>query len=271
MNRYLELFRLENGIIGFIGIFVAAFIAAGTSIGDHWQNLAIMCVGVLAFIAGGNSLNDYIDRDIDKVAHPNRPLPSGRIQPKYALYIGIAALAAACICSLLLFDWLSTTIVIIACILMVAYETVLKQRGFVGNVTIALMTGMVFLLGGAIVGHIERCYEVAGMAFLVSVGREIVKDIEDMDGDKGDRWTLPMAVGKKKAGMIAAVFYVSGPVLSILPMIQNTFGQLYYLVVVADIMFIYAAYILFQDPHRSQKTAKAAMLAALVAFILGVI
>lgn len=270
MNKYLELFRLENGIIGIIGLVVSAFIASGTDFPNHLVTIAIACVIVVFFITGGNSLNDYIDRDIDKVSHPERPIPSGRIEPKKALYIGSASLLVSFALSFTLNNFVSTAIVLIAIFLMLMYELTLKQKGFIGNVTIALMTGMVFLLGGSVTGHIETCVYVAGMAALVTVGREITKDIEDMEGDKGRR-TLPMQLGKKKAGIVAAAFYIAGPCLSIVPMIQHTSGMLYLTVLVADAMFIYASVILFNDPHRSQKIAKIAMFAALISFVLGVI
>ena len=269
MNKYLELFRLENGIIGIVGVAVTAFIAVGTSIVDYWQYIIFGCITVILFIAGGNGLNDYIDRDIDKVSHPERPLPSGRMEPKSALYISIACLVLSFVSSFVQ-NVQCIIIVGIAIILMVLYETMLKQRGFIGNITIAILTGMVFLLGGSIVFHMENCFEVAGMAALVTVGREITKDIEDMEGDEGRR-TLPMMIGKKNAGIIAAIFYIAGPILSVLPIIDHSMGPLYPVVFVADAMFIYAAFILFNDPHRSQKTAKLAMMVALVAFILGAV
>ena len=267
MNKYLELFRLENGIIGIVGIAVTAFIAAGTSMVDSWQYIILGCVTVILFIAGGNSLNDYIDREIDKSSHPERPIPSGRMEPKVALYLGAACLVLSFVSSFVQ-SVECIVIVGIAIVLMVLYETVLKQRGFIGNVTIAVLTGMVFLLGGSIVGHMDNCYEIAAMAALVTVGREITKDIEDMEGDVG-RHTLPMLIGKRNAGIVAAAFYIAGPILSILPIIDKSMGPLYPCVFAADVMFIYAAIILFNSPHRSQKTAKYAMMVALVAFILG--
>ncbi len=139
-----------------------------------------------------------------------------------------------------------------------------------GNITIAILTGMIFLLGGAVAGNVEKTYVLAGMAVLVNIGREIVKDIEDMEGDKG-RSTLPMRIGVRNAGMLASVFYIAGPALSIWPMFAGMFSAWYMRVLVPDAMFIYASYILFTDPHRSQKTAKIAMLAALAAFMAGVI
>ena len=274
MNKYLELFRLENGIIGIVGVAVTAFIAVGTDMVSYWQYILFGCVTVILFIAGGNGLNDYIDREIDKASHPERPLPSGRMEPETALRISVACLILSFASSFVqLFNgenYPCIIIVGIAIILMVLYETMLKQRGFVGNLTIAILTGMVFLLGGSIVAHMENCIEIAGMAALVTVGREITKDIEDMEGDEG-RHTLPMTIGKRNAGIVAAAFYIAGPILSILPLIEGSMGPLYPLVFIADGMFIYTAFILFNDPHRSQKTAKYAMMVALVAFILGAV
>ena len=273
MNKYLQLFRLQNCAIGIIGILASAFIAVEAEVSeltDSWFNVILACVIIITFMAGGNALNDYVDRDIDKIGHPERPIPSGRMQPKSALYAGCMMLGLAVALSLLFQDILSILIVIVACLLMLAYELGLKQRGFVGNVTIAVLTGGIFLLGGAIVDNIEGTYMLVGMAVLVNIGREITKDIEDMDGDK-DRKTLPMSIGVKNAGVIAAIFFISGVALSIWPLYTGMFGTYYISILVPDAMFIYASYILFSDPRRSQKVAKIAMLVAFVAFIFGVI
>ncbi len=269
MNKYLQLFRIGNAIMGIIGVTVASFMASGTGIADHWINLLISALIVFMFVCGGNALNDSIDAEIDKTAHPERPVPSGRMTAKEARNAGIIMLAGSAAASLLTMDPACILIVTVAVALMVAYELFLKQRGFVGNLTIAALTGMTFLMGGAAVSNAEGNVIVAVMAALVSVGREIAKDIEDMEGDEG-RVTLPMKIGKKGAAAVACVFFIAGPMLSIVPMIQHTYGPMYYLVVVADALFIFCAYSVFSDPHKAQKTAKIAMFAALIAFILGV-
>ena len=270
MNRFLRLFRLGNGVMGILGVVIGAFIAVGFSIGDHVLNLIISSAVVLAFIAGGNSINDYIDIEIDRTAHPKRPLPTGEIAPSTALVIGVSGLAIASLLSVLMMSVLVTAIVIIAAFLMVSYELFLKQRGFAGNIVIAVLTGMIFLFGGAVAGNIEGNFIIAAMAALVSVGREIAKDIQDMGSDEGRR-TLPMTIGVKRASAVAAVFFVLGPVLSIWPLLDGMFGWLYCVVFVADAIFIYSAFIIFRKADVSQKTAKFAMLIALIAFVLGVI
>lgn len=269
MNRYLQLFRLENAIMGVFGVLIASFMAVGTGLPDHWRNLVISAVIVFIFIGGGNALNDYIDCEIDKTAHPERPVPSSRLKPVQARNAGIAMLGLSVVASFLTMDVVCIAIVAIAAVLMVSYETFLKQRGFVGNLTIAVLTGMVFLLGSALVGDVMANMVVALMACLVSIGREIAKDIEDMDSDEG-RKTLPMSIGVKASSIIACVFFILGPVLSILPMISQTYGPLYYTVIVADIVFVYCAASVFKDPHKAEKKAKLGMMIGLVAFLLGV-
>lgn len=269
MNAYLQLFRTGNAVMGIVGVLVSCFMAAGLDIADAYVNLLISAVVVFMFICGGNALNDYIDHEIDRTAHPERPIPSGRMSRRNALYAGLVMLFGSVLVSFLTFDIECIAIVVIACILMVAYETCLKQRGFVGNLTIAVLTGMMFLLGGAVVGSFTDNLIVALMATLVSIGREISKDIEDMDSDEG-RKTLPMSIGTRNAAILACIFFVAGPVLSIQPMVAGTYGILYYTVVIADALFLVCAASVFKDPHKAQKTAKKAMIVALVSFILGV-
>lgn len=270
MNRYLRLFRLGNGIMGALGVLIGAFLAAGFGVLDHWWNILISSAVVVSFIAGGNALNDYIDREIDKTGHPDRPLPRGEITPKTAKWCGIGGLALACVISLLMGSWMSSCIVTAAAILMVSYELYFKSIGFLGNLEIALLTGMLFIYGGAAVNNIMGVAIFAAMAVLVSIGREITKDIEDMESDEG-RKTLPMSIGKKKAGALAAAFYIAGPVLSVYPLLAGGFNILYCTVLAADAIFIYCALILFKDAHSSQKNAKIAMFIALFAFVLGVL
>ncbi len=281
MNRYLRLFRFGNGLMGIIGVIVGAFIASGLNITDYWISIAISGLIVFIFMAGGNAINDYIDRDIDKIAHPERPVPRGEINPVtaknlgifmmiLAVLIGILAQASSFYFDFIFWDFISTIIVLVAALLMVSYEIFLKQRGFIGNVTIALMTGMLFLLGGAVCNNAIVVVPIALMAILVNIGREIAKDIEDQASDEG-RDTLPMRIGVKKAASIAFVFFISGVALSVWPFMHGSMSDLYLVVLAADAMFIYAAIIVFKSAHSAQKIAKIAMIIALLAFVIGVI
>ena len=270
MNKYLQLFRIGNVVMGIIGVAVASFMASGTEIVDHWVGLLISVLVVFMFISGGNALNDSIDAEIDKTAHPERPVPSGRMTAAEAKRIGVIMLVGSVLASFLTLDPVCIAIVVIACVLMFSYELFLKQRGFVGNLTIAALTGMTFLMGGAVVSNAEGNAIVALMAMMVSVGREISKDIEDMESDEG-RVTLPMRIGARNASMVACVFYLLGVAMSVIPLVTGMYSILYAIVVIADAFFVIAAVSVFSAPHKAQKIAKFGMLWGLVAFILGAI
>jgi geranylgeranylglycerol-phosphate geranylgeranyltransferase len=254
--------------MGIVGLLMSVLIATGTSIFDYWADIVPAAVVIFFFVAAGNALNDYMDREVDKVAHPERPIPSGRIKASTARTISIYCFSAALIASFFL-RIEATLVVIVALVLMLSYEISTKKKGLSGNLTIGVLTGMLFIFGGSIVGMIDKTIIIALMAGLATVGREIVKDIEDMEADY-DRNTLPKRIGKRNAGIAGSIAFIVAVALSPVPYLTDMFGSGYLLtVLVADAIFIYCSIIHFQNPTRGQQLAKYGMLVALVAFLIG--
>ena len=56
MNKYLQLFRTGNAVMGIVGVTVASFMAAGTDMVDQWLNLLISAVVVFMFINTPSSI-----------------------------------------------------------------------------------------------------------------------------------------------------------------------------------------------------------------------
>jgi len=270
LRSYLKLFRPGNCVMGAVGVLLAVIVCVGLDgLSDYVAETALSMVVVVFFTAAGNSLNDYYDRETDKRAHPERPIPSGKLTPHEVVYASLALFTAALIASVAVTIW-SVAIVVTSILVILAYEMWLKAEGFVGNLAISWLTGALFLFGGAAVGRLDLAWILAALAFLATLGREITKDIQDMEGDRASRRTLPMKIGEKRAGYVAAASFVAAVALSPLPYIQDLLSQWYLpAVVVADGIFIYCSWILFWDPERSQKFAKLAMAVALVAFLLG--
>jgi geranylgeranylglycerol-phosphate geranylgeranyltransferase len=258
--------------MGAVGALIASLICAGPEeLLDFGEEVSLSMLVVFVFTAAGNALNDYFDRDVDRIAHPKRPIPSGAIAPSSALYLSGAMFSVTIIVSYLVGLW-SLAIVISSITLMVAYERYLKAEGLAGNLTISWLTGALFLFGGAAVDRMEVASVLAALAFFATLGREIVKDIEDIEGDRGSRVTLPMRIGAGRAGYVASFAFVASVTLSPLPFILDLLSAWYLPVVaVADGMFIYCAMVHFADPGRGQKVAKFAMIVALASFLLGVV
>jgi len=266
----LGLFRVGNCAMGALGTLLAAVVCVGVEgLEDYVPEIVLSMTVVVLFTAAGNSLNDYFDRETDKVAHPRRPIPSGRVRPSVALGLSAALFALAQALSLLVNLW-SVIIVAASILVLVAYEELLKAEGFAGNLAISWLTGALFLFGGAAVERLDLAWILAALAFLATLGREIVKDIQDIEGDRGTRHTLPMRLGARSAGMVASASFFAAVALSPVPYLLELLSWPYVPgVAVADGIFIYCALIHFRIPEKGQKVAKLAMLVALLAFLLG--
>jgi geranylgeranylglycerol-phosphate geranylgeranyltransferase len=228
---------------------------------------------VFLFTGAGNALNDYLDRDIDRLNHPERPIPAGMASPKNAIIFSAVLFSISVIMGL----WLSLycmLLILFNLAIMLAYEFKAKAQGLPGNLMISWLTASLFLFGGLSVldiypGIMEPVLFMFLLSFFATLGREIAKDIEDVEGDIG-RNTLPMRIGIKNARHVSVIAFLIGIGLSPLPYFFGTFG-FYYLVTVlfADAIFIYGACVLSQNPGKTSESAKLAMMLSLVAFLLG--
>jgi geranylgeranylglycerol-phosphate geranylgeranyltransferase len=162
---------------------------------------------------------------------------------------------------------------------MLGYEGVLKQRGLIGNLTISVLVGLLFIFGAAVVGEFGIVIFLFLLAFLATLAREIVKDIEDIKGDL-DRKTLPKSIGVSSAGVVAAAVLIIAIILSPIPAFDiilellaieaGALSVIYLaLIVPADILFIMSMFNFTKNPHRASTLLKAGMFVSLLAFALG--
>ncbi len=225
------------------------------------------------FTAAGNSLNDYYDRDIDRINRPDRPIPSGHVSPRGALATATLLFLPTLPWSFLI-GWELLALVLINLSLMSSYEFVFKREGFRGNLLISWLVASLFIFGGLAVygGSVEALQRVlllAILAFLATLGREVIKDIEDIAGDVG-RWTLPMTVGERAAGRVASLALLLAVAMSSIPLLLGVLSTYYlFVVAVADTIFIYAALNSSRQPATAQRSVKYGMLVALAAFLAG--
>jgi geranylgeranylglycerol-phosphate geranylgeranyltransferase len=256
-----------------IAVLIGALIAKGLdALEIHYSDVGMACIVAFLFTGAGNSLNDYFDREIDKISHPLRPIPSGKIKPKNAVtlasFLFLASLILAIFINPIIF-----IIVIANLAVMLSYEIFFKAKGAAGNLTISWLTATTFLFGGAAVMAVEKTLILAILAFLATLGREIAKDIEDIKGDRG-RFTLPMKFGTKNAGIMASSAIALGVLISPIPLMSGVFsgeGSNYYIpiIAVADAIFIYCIFLLLRGKTNTPTPIKGAMLIALLAFFAG--
>lgn len=265
----LALTRPLNALVTAVAAYAGALLA-GAGFVPTAQVIAA-AVASFAFAAAGNVRNDIGDVAIDRIAHPDRPLARGSVpvalarQAAVGLYL--IALGAA-----VLVSWTALSLVLVALPVMEGYERWGKARGLPGNLLVALLTAAPFVMGGLAAGHIGLAVlAVALLAALATAGREVLKDLEDVDADRGWRRTLPMRIGARRAGLAAGAFLVGAALLSPVPWLVETALGASYLGAVgaADACFLVAAVTGPRHPTRGQRLAKLGMVLALVALVVG--
>jgi len=260
--------RPLNCVMASFAVLLVAIIFRGLDYLNLWRENILGMLVVFLAVAGGSALNDYYDREKDTINHPERPIPSGEIAATSALKFGIALFALALLLSALI-NFEALLIAALAEAAMFLYESRLKRLGLWGNLTISALVGLIFIFGGAIYGDYCKVSIFALMAGAANLGREIVKDIEDMEGDI-NRVTLPKRIGKEKAGIVAAMAFLFAVLLSPVPYLYLSFSP-YYLasVAISDAIFIYTSAIQFKDPTKGQRSAKIGMLLGLLSYLIG--
>ncbi len=264
----LELTRPVNAVAAGMLTFIGAFVAGGLG-----MEIAVgAAVGATVFAtAAGNAMNDYFDREIDRINQPDRPIPRGAVTPRVALGFSLLLFACAVVLALAL-PLTAIAIAIVNLLALVAYTELFKGLPGVGNAVVGYLGGSTFLFGAAAVSRItEAAVVLFALAALSTVAREIVKDVEDVAGDRREGLnTLPIAIGERPALWLAVALLAVALLASPLPYLQETFGWPYLAVVaVADLVMAVAAVESFSDPTAGQEHLSYAMFLAGGAFVVG--
>lgn len=278
MNPYIEILRPGNALMGAISIILVAII-------DKTISIPIILAMITVFFetAAGNVINDYFDYNIDLVNKPERPIPSGRISLKngrnYAYLLFLAGTVCGFLISYLTGNWIPFIIVLIADVILYLYAYKLKTTPLIGNLAVGFMTGFGFVFGGFTINNpsiVATSIFLGFFAFVMTTAREIIKDIEDVEGDKKDgARTLPILIGKRTPAILATILIIVDCTLCPLLYIYHIFGILYIVIIaIAVILFIYSAILILKSQdeataHKSSKLLKIGMLVAFLSFALG--
>jgi len=268
---FIRLLRPEISILGVICVYIGA-IASGSA----YFSIEILLAMFAVFFVGAGSMpfNDYFDHEIDKIVHPTRPFPLGIFKPKYGLYVGIIFFTTGLVLAALI-NFLCFLIALMGIILIFSYELFSKNKGLLGNIVVAFSSSLSFVFGGAIVGEFVKPTFFTLICFFVFLGREILKDVSDFEGDKMTRATLPMKIGRKHAVSFANVFLLISIVLLFLPVFYGVFSSWYlYLALLVAFITMYAMIIILHDVENAGKSTnilRVSMVLGLILFIIAII
>jgi geranylgeranylglycerol-phosphate geranylgeranyltransferase len=212
---YLTITRPVNAVAAGLAAVVAYFIAAGTII----PAVILLFVVVALITAAGNVINDYFDVEIDRVNRPDRPIPSRQVSlPAARAFAVTLFLAGILVC--LNTNGLCMAIAVFNVLLLICYAASLKRIPLFGNIAVSYLAASMFLFGGALGGlpGLLHVMPFAVMTFFAMLARELVKDAEDVEGDRASgAVTIPIRYGIRKTIILALACALMGAVSSLAP------------------------------------------------------
>ena len=262
IKPYLKLLRVGN--LGFLAIllfvmeyWVATPLLQRALFSEQmpWWILTLLILSVVCIAAGGYVINDYFDVKIDRINRPDDLIVTRVISRDAAMLMFQVLTAVGIVCGGVVSWWArSWTLLFIYIVipgLLWFYSASYKRMFLVGNLIVAFVSAIVPLLVAIVnADHLHYLYGetlaytpivgelyiwlsgFAAFAFLMTLAREIVKDIEAIEGDREmECRTLPIVWGEKwtkiivtvlVVGIMALIAYIGWSVLPF-PAAWNTF------------------------------------------------
>ncbi|QSE97806.1 geranylgeranylglycerol-phosphate geranylgeranyltransferase [Fulvivirga lutea] len=209
-SGFIKLTRFWNlVIIVFAQYFTAFFLLENASVITS-LNLAILSGSTVIIAAAGYIINDYYDVKIDLINKPQRVVV-GRILKRRVAMILHTALNFIGITMGFLLGYKIGLLNFISALLLWSYSNQLKRTVLVGNLVVALLTGLsIYVIAIYFEPNNNYILGYALFAFFMTLIREIIKDLEDLKGDSTfDCRTLPVVHGPRKTKLIIYIISVS--------------------------------------------------------------
>ncbi|MFT5365415.1 MAG: geranylgeranylglycerol-phosphate geranylgeranyltransferase [Candidatus Latescibacterota bacterium] len=264
----MEITRPINCAITFLSVLLGGWL--GTLALTHHLLLAALSAALIT--GGGNVLNDLCGVAEDRINKPQRPLPSGRLSHTSATILTSLLLLSGLIIGFSL-PSPAPIIVCIAVIGLALYNFWLKRVPLLGNLVVSALGGLAFLYGGFAVHAYQPARWPALFATLFHLGREILKDLEDITGDQVlSGSTIPLSWGRPVARAIITAIFSTLILLTPLPAIIDIYGTPYFILVsILNILLIYVLIRLLREDTPATLShlnhlLKASMILGLCAF-----
>jgi 4-hydroxybenzoate polyprenyltransferase len=260
----------------------------------------LLMICSLLIAAAGNIINDYFDLNIDEINKPEKKVIDKIIKRRWAivlhlLFSGIAVLLGFYIDFKTPVFWLGLSNIFCA-FLLFAYSISLKKKLLVGNILVSLLTAWVLLVcffcyyrsfscqgcepalwRSELNRFIRISFLYASFAFIISLIREVVKDMEDMNGDaRYGCKTMPIAWGIPATKVFVAVWLVVLiGMISIVQIYVLQFGWIFsaaycIVLIILPLIWLLRKLVIAQSPkdyHQLSTVIKLVMVTGLLSMI----
>jgi len=200
LKGLIRLIRLGTVASAMILTTLSGYVVAGGH--PDWYRLLLAAFSVGTLLGMADAVNDIFDVEIDRVNKPWRPIPSGEISKRAAIYL-IVILAILGVGSAYLLGTEIALMSLIALATSILYAVFLRKVPLVKNMTVAGLTAMTVIYGALSTVSTPLPAVIYGMAFVVFwciLAREAIKDRADIAGDtRAGIQTFASRFGRDKA------------------------------------------------------------------------
>jgi 4-hydroxybenzoate polyprenyltransferase len=207
---------------------------------------ALLVLSTVFIAAGGYVINDYFDLKTDLINHPDTVVVDTVIKRRWAIILHLLFTAAGILLGMYVsfeVGYLRLSIFhVVAATLLWFYSTHFKRQLLSGNITVALLTAaitfipFIYEMGVmqtvnpgffhhyryAVLASMKYAWIYAIFAFITTMAREIIKDLEDIEGDRATGChTLPISWGTRSA-KLTAFFLLLITVLLLMFVVYNS-------------------------------------------------
>lgn len=193
---FFRLIRINNLfiiVLTLIGVWYGS--AHSLLLNSNFISYLLMILFTILIAGAGNAINDYFDVKADRINRPNRQVIEKTIKKRWAIIIhwgfNLIALVISVYLSIHLHSWFYVFIHLFATTLLWVYSIFLKRVYFISNLSISVLVALVPVLGYKTMLDLDLIILdmrfptllILG-AFVTNLTREIIKDIQDMEGDQ---------------------------------------------------------------------------------------
>lgn len=222
IRQFFRLSRPINLLIAWLTFALAAYISDY----GRWQlleNPHFWAEGglILAVMATGYWINDVYDFRIDRINKPARTVVGAFLSTKKVITAYLVWVFLASGASLLLpLKYILLNLGAIAALWL--YAHFFKRYAVVGNLVVATLTALVVLAGALLYTLRLPLLWMIGFAFLVTLVREVVKDVEDLRGDmRYHLRTLPILLGIRGSKRVIGWLYILLSLATLAPFVTE--------------------------------------------------
>ena len=250
VKNIIKILRFHNLVLGAIAVFVSGYLLS-----KPFDLLIINCAIVVMFTMGiGNVVNDLFDIKSDKINHPDRPLANDSLSYQNVLLI------IFCLFFLLIYFLFQLNyFAIFFLVLFVLPSTFLynyffKHLPLFGNVITSLLLSSIFIFTEIVVNNSYNQMLIPFfLCFIFTLLREMIKDMEDYDGDLYyNSYTAPVFFGKRKMNLYIIIYTILSMIAYLiicwLAKLSTVFIIL--LIIIIEIPLLYSVFLLIKFPQK---------------------